>query len=67
MNSDFNNKTILVTGGTGSFGKKFIRYILNNYNVKKILVFSLFFDFSIDLKTFSDVLKNVVCDFIGTS
>ena len=40
MNTNFNNKTILVTGGTGSFGKKFIRYVLNNYNVKKILVFS---------------------------
>ena len=40
MNTNFNNKTILVTGGTGSFGKKFIRYVLDNYNVKKILVFS---------------------------
>tara|TARA_Y100000741_G_scaffold348952_1_gene317572 strand:- start:2743 stop:3765 length:1023 start_codon:yes stop_codon:yes gene_type:complete len=40
MKSNFNNKTILVTGGTGSFGKKFINYILNNYKVKKILVFS---------------------------
>ena len=36
----FNNKVIMITGGTGSFGKKFIRYVLDNYNVKKILVFS---------------------------
>ena len=35
------NKTILVTGGTGSFGKKFIQTVLDNYpKVKKIIVFS---------------------------
>ncbi|EGQ26943.1 polysaccharide biosynthesis protein [Sporosarcina newyorkensis 2681] len=33
------NKTILVTGGTGSFGKKFIRRILQE-DVKKVIVFS---------------------------
>src|SRR5574344_1804035 len=36
-----NNKTILVTGGTGSFGKKFIETIFNKYpNIKKVIVFS---------------------------
>ncbi|WP_456273267.1 UDP-N-acetylglucosamine 4,6-dehydratase (inverting) [Bacillus sp. AK031] len=34
-----NNKTILVTGGTGSFGKKFISRVLEQ-NVKKVIVFS---------------------------
>ena len=35
------NKTILVTGGTGSFGKAFIFKILNSYpDIKKIIVFS---------------------------
>ncbi|MFJ7921350.1 UDP-N-acetylglucosamine 4,6-dehydratase (inverting) [Lysinibacillus fusiformis] len=33
------NKTVLVTGGTGSFGRKFIRKILN-LGVKKVIVFS---------------------------
>ncbi|MCM3389091.1 UDP-N-acetylglucosamine 4,6-dehydratase (inverting) [Ureibacillus chungkukjangi] len=33
------NKTILVTGGTGSFGKKFIKKALEQ-NVKKIIIFS---------------------------
>jgi UDP-N-acetylglucosamine 4,6-dehydratase len=34
-------KTILVTGGTGSFGKKFIETILKNYpRVKKVIVYS---------------------------
>ena len=36
-----NNKTILITGGTGSFGKKFIETILARYpDVKKIIIFS---------------------------
>lgn len=33
-------KTILVTGGTGSFGKKFIRTILDRYNPARVIVFS---------------------------
>ena len=36
----FNNKNILVTGGTGSFGQEFIKYILRNYKPKKIIIFS---------------------------
>lgn len=36
-----NNKSILITGGTGSFGKMFVKKILQNYpNVKRIVVFS---------------------------
>ena len=31
-----NNKTILITGGTGSFGKKFVDIILKRYNPKKV-------------------------------
>ena len=36
----FNESTILVTGGTGSFGHKFIKMTLEKYNPKKIIVFS---------------------------
>jgi UDP-N-acetylglucosamine 4,6-dehydratase len=36
----FDNKSILITGGTGSFGKRFIRFILNNYTPKRVIVFS---------------------------
>ncbi|HJO92930.1 MAG TPA: UDP-N-acetylglucosamine 4,6-dehydratase (inverting) [Victivallales bacterium] len=36
----FNNKTILVTGGTGSFGKKFIKTLLDNYKPKKVIIYS---------------------------
>lgn len=40
MTHFLDNKTILVTGGTGSFGKNFIKYILKNYKPKKVIVFS---------------------------
>jgi len=33
-------KTILITGGTGSFGKKFIETVLARFNPKKIIIFS---------------------------
>ena len=35
-----NNSTILVTGGTGSFGHKFVRMTLDKYDPKKIIIFS---------------------------
>ena len=35
-----NKKRILVTGGTGSFGKAFIKKILKNYKVNRLVIFS---------------------------
>jgi len=35
-----NNKIILITGGTGSFGKQFTRTILKRYKPKKIIIYS---------------------------
>jgi len=40
MNNLLDGKSILVTGGTGSFGKKFINYLLEHYNPRRIIVFS---------------------------
>lgn len=37
---DFSNTTLLITGGTGSFGNIFIPMTLEKYNPKKIIVFS---------------------------
>ena len=36
----FNQKNILITGGTGSFGKKFIETVLKNYKPNKLVIFS---------------------------
>ena len=35
-----NDKTILITGGTGSFGHHFVEYVLRNYKPKKIIIYS---------------------------
>ena len=36
----FEDKTILITGGTGSFGKMFARMTLNQFKPKKLIIFS---------------------------
>ncbi len=36
----FNDKTILVTGGTGSFGKMFIKLLLAKYQPKRVIIYS---------------------------
>ena len=35
-----NNKVILVTGGTGSFGNKFVEKILTGYKPRKVIIYS---------------------------
>ena len=34
------NKVILITGGTGSFGKAFTKYVLEHYQPKKLIIYS---------------------------
>ena len=36
----FNNKSILITGGTGSFGKKYVQTILESYKPKRLIIYS---------------------------
>ena len=38
--ADLNGKTIMVTGGTGSFGKAFVRQVCDEFKPKKLIVFS---------------------------
>ena len=67
----FNNKTILVTGGTGSFGKAFVRELLINYKPKKIIIYSRDelkqFEMQNDsfFGEFSNNKKNIIRYFIG--
>ena len=39
-NSTFDDKAILITGGTGSFGQKFTKLLLEKYNARRVVVFS---------------------------
>ncbi len=36
----FKNKNIIITGGTGSFGKKFVEIVLKKFNPKKLIIYS---------------------------
>ena len=36
----FNNSSILITGGTGSFGHGFVRLTLKKYKLKRLIIFS---------------------------
>jgi UDP-N-acetylglucosamine 4,6-dehydratase len=37
---DLNDRTVLITGGTGSFGKHFVRAVIARYEPRKLIVFS---------------------------
>jgi UDP-N-acetylglucosamine 4,6-dehydratase len=37
---DLNDKTVLVTGGTGSFGQAFVRHVIAHYKPKRLIIFS---------------------------
>lgn len=61
-----NNKTILITGGTGSFGKKFITTVLHKYKPKKVIVYSRDelkqYDLSNQLEKYSNVMRFFIGD-----
>ena len=40
MSFTFENKTVLVTGGTGSFGRRFVATVLERHDPRKVIVFS---------------------------
>ncbi len=67
----FNNKTILVTGGTGSFGQAFVKKILKKYKPKKVIIFSRDELKQYEMQNHDDFVgfgsngKNVVRYFIG--
>ena len=61
-----NNQKILITGGTGSFGKKFVSYILKNFKPKKLIIFSRDelkqYEMQNQLKKFKRVLRFFIGD-----
>ena len=61
-----NNKTILITGGTGSFGNAFTTYILEHYKPKKIIIYSRDeykqFVMASKFKQYKDILRFFIGD-----
>ena len=37
---DLNEKAVLVTGGTGSFGKHFVKQVIERYKPRRLVIFS---------------------------
>ena len=63
---NLSGKSILVTGGTGSFGRSFVRKILQDYDVRKIIVFSRDeYRQSLMMREFSGERQGVLRFFIG--
>lgn len=60
-----NDKTILLTGGTGSFGQKFTEIVLEKYNPKVIRIFSRGEKKQLDMKMKINDEKNKLRFFIG--
>lgn len=60
------NKTILITGGTGSFGNHFVDYVLKNYKPKKIIIYSRDefkqFNMANKYKEYSDIFRFFIGD-----
>jgi len=63
-----NEKTIFITGGTGSFGKKFISTVLKRYHPKKVVIYSrdelkqFEMQQSTDFKKFDEILRYFIGD-----
>lgn len=59
-------QTILITGGTGTFGRAFTSYVLENYNPKKIIIYSRDefkqFIMANDYKKYADKLRFFIGD-----
>ncbi len=60
------NKTILITGGTGSFGHHFVNFVLQHYRPKKIIIYSRdeFKQFNMQnaYKKYDDILRFFIGD-----
>ncbi|MBF0267969.1 MAG: UDP-N-acetylglucosamine 4,6-dehydratase (inverting) [Alphaproteobacteria bacterium] len=63
---DLNGKTILITGGTGSFGKHFSHAVLKRFQAKKIIIFSRDEHKQVEMMPdFNEVEMDIMRFFIG--
>jgi UDP-N-acetylglucosamine 4,6-dehydratase/5-epimerase len=64
-----NNKSVLITGGTGSFGHNYALTLLKKYNLKRLVIFSRDelkqYDMDMKFKQIEDCNSNIMRFFIG--
>lgn len=56
-------KVILITGGTGTFGKHFLMHLIKRYKCKKIIIFSRDELKQFDLSNIAEIKKNIAVRF----
>ena len=65
-NNMLNKKTILITGGTGSFGHHFVDYVLQHYEPHKLIIYSRDefkqFNMQNEYRDHSDILRFFIGD-----
>ena len=61
-----NDRTVLITGGTGSFGNHFTEYVLKHYKPKKIIIYSRDefkqFNMANKFKSYEDIMRFFIGD-----
>ena len=61
-----NGRTVLITGGTGSFGNHFTEYVLKHYKPKKIIIYSRDefkqFNMANKFKSYEDIMRFFIGD-----
>ncbi len=64
-----NGKSILITGGTGSFGHRYVLTLLEKYNLKRLVIFSRDelkqYDMEMKFKKYKNYNSNIMRFFIG--
>ena len=64
-----NEKSVLITGGTGSFGQRYASTLLKNYKLKRLVIFSRDelkqYDMQVKFEQHKDHDSNIMRFFIG--
>ena len=64
-----NGKSVLITGGTGSFGHRYVLTLLREYNLKRLVIFSRDelkqYDMEMKFKQYKDYNSEIIRFFIG--
>ena len=62
----FNGKSVLITGGTGSFGHRYVSTLLSQYNLKRIVIYSRDelkqYEMAMKFQDYTDIMRFFIGD-----